>query len=376
MRIGRKIISFLLIIVLLSSLTVYADDLNNYKDKTNELKDQIKETQNEISKSKSEKENISGEINKLDEQIIVYEDQLLKLNNDITNKQQVIETTEKKIEKALEDENDQYKNLKSRIKYMYENDTSSYIEIILSSKNITDLFNRLDYMKAIMNHDKNIFANLKLTREEIEEEERKLIQENTQLVELKDKTESQNYSIKVAQEKKKSALLAVQEDINSQQGKIRDLEQAQKEIDAIIKRIENSRKYAGGKLAWPVPGWYRLSSPFGSRIDPITGKRGVFHKGIDIPASYGTRVNAAADGKVICAGWVSGYGNTVMINHGSNIVTLYGHNSSVTVKYGQEVKRGQQIAKVGSTGRSTGNHSHFGVLINNKPVQPMDYLKK
>lgn len=375
MRIGRKITSFLLIIVLLSSLTVYADELNNYKDKNNELRDQIKETQNEILKNKSEKENIYGDINKLDEQIIVYEDQLLKLDNEIIIKKQAIEETEKQIEKALEDENKQYKNLNSRIKYMYENNTSSYIEIILSSKNISDLFNRLDYMKAIMNHDKDIFANLKLTREEIEEEERKLIQEKTQVVELKEKTESQNYSIKVAKDKKKSALLAVQEDINSQQGKINDLEKAQNEINEIIKRIENSRKYSGGKFEWPVPGYYRLSSPFGWRNDPFTGERW-FHKGIDIPAGYGKGVNAAADGKVICAGWVSGYGNTVMIDHGSKIVTLYGHNSSVTVKAGQEVKRGQQVAKIGSTGRSTGNHSHFGVLINNKPVQPLDYLKK
>ena len=124
---------------------------------------------------------------------------------------------------------------------------------------------------------------------------------------------------------------------------------------------------------WPVPGYYRISSDYVDRTSPIFGAA-EFHTGIDIPASYGEDVVAAADGVVITSGWVNGYGNTVMISHGSGIVTLYGHNSSLVISNGQSVKKGQVIAKIGSTGYSTGNHCHFEVRINGDHTSPWPYL--
>ena len=124
---------------------------------------------------------------------------------------------------------------------------------------------------------------------------------------------------------------------------------------------------------WPVPGNYRVSSGYVDRTSPIFGTA-EFHTGIDIPANYGTSVVAAADGVVITAGWVNGYGNTVMISHGSGLVTLYGHNSSLVVSKGDSVKKGQTIAKVGSTGYSTGNHCHFEVRKDGDHVDPNIYL--
>ncbi|MCF6094552.1 M23 family metallopeptidase [Microaerobacter geothermalis] len=136
--------------------------------------------------------------------------------------------------------------------------------------------------------------------------------------------------------------------------------------------------YKGGKLLWPAPGTTRITSGFGYRVDPFTGKP-AGHNGLDIganpPGTYGSPIVAAESGVVITAAYLRGYGNTVIINHGGGIWTLYGHNQKLLVKEGQEVKRGDTIALMGSTGRSTGPHVHFTVYKNQVPVDPMPYLK-
>ena len=127
----------------------------------------------------------------------------------------------------------------------------------------------------------------------------------------------------------------------------------------------------GGGMIWPVSG--EITSPFGWRTHPIFGSSR-FHSGLDIGADYGVPIVAAQSGVVIEAGWIGGYGNTVMIDHGGGIVTLYGHNQSLAVDVGQSVAQGQVISYCGSTGNSTGPHCHFEVRLNGEPVSPYNYL--
>jgi Membrane proteins related to metalloendopeptidases len=131
----------------------------------------------------------------------------------------------------------------------------------------------------------------------------------------------------------------------------------------------------GGEFQWPVPGHSYISSGYGTRIDPITKAESAFHTGLDIPAAMGTSVLASADGTVIRAGWNSGFGNCVIIQHKNGVQTLYGHNSALVVKKGDVVRQGQVIAKIGSTGRSTGPHCHFEFRIKGHHVNPSPYLK-
>ena len=139
--------------------------------------------------------------------------------------------------------------------------------------------------------------------------------------------------------------------------------------------IDFVNTYTGGELEWPVTGRYYVSSDYVGRISPV-GNGYEFHTGIDIPAPAGYEISAAEDGIVTTAGWINGYGNTVIINHGGGLSTLYGHNSEITVNQGDKIKRGDTVALCGSTGYATGSHCHFEVRISGEHTNPWEYLKR
>lgn len=138
--------------------------------------------------------------------------------------------------------------------------------------------------------------------------------------------------------------------------------------------FNNGKNQESNSFSWPVPGMYKISSPFGMRVHPVSGVKKM-HSGIDIPAPKGSPVIATKSGTVTTSGNVSGYGNTIIIDHGGGVSSLYGHNSELTVSKGQQVAQGQIVAKVGSTGVSTGNHCHFGIKSAGNWVDPQKYIK-
>jgi murein DD-endopeptidase MepM/ murein hydrolase activator NlpD len=150
--------------------------------------------------------------------------------------------------------------------------------------------------------------------------------------------------------------------------------QAEKQLDVLGALLESQQMAADSRpTRAPAPGY--ISSGFGTRADPFTGGRD-HHLGVDFDANFGDPVKAAANGIVSFAGWKNGYGNTVIVDHGDGYQTLYGHNQRNLVRVGDVVRAGQQLAKVGSTGRSTGAHLHFEVHVNGRPVNPMAYLER
>jgi len=140
---------------------------------------------------------------------------------------------------------------------------------------------------------------------------------------------------------------------------------------AILPGIESGHE--GLPSLWPIRG--QITAGFGQRQDPFSGE-GVFHTGVDICAPMGTRVDASADGIVIQAGPASGYGNEILLDHGFGLTTKYGHLSKIFVVMGQEVKRGQVIGAVGMTGKTTGPHLHYEVIVNDTPVNPTKFLRE
>ena len=191
----------------------------------------------------------------------------------------------------------------------------------------------------------------------------------------------QRNAMEEKKQRKGAELATARIDAEKQKKQLNELEDSIKKAGDEIKRLTalSNRVYGGGKLEWPLPGRSYISSPYGYRKDPISGQANTFHSGIDIPAPTGTKVIAAADGKVIQSRYVGGYGNTVIIDHGKEngktISTLYAHNSKLLKKEGAIVQRGEGIAQAGSTGYSTGPHVHFEVRINGNHTNPIPYVK-
>ena len=147
------------------------------------------------------------------------------------------------------------------------------------------------------------------------------------------------------------------------------------EILSITSELDIDSEYTGGELAWPVPGYTRITSNYGMRTHPITGVYKL-HTGVDIGAPIGADFIAANDGIVVKAEYNEAYGNMVVISHGGGIYTLYAHGSEIIAELGQIVKRGDIVLKVGSTGYSTGPHAHFEVRKNGIVVNPLPYITK
>ena len=340
--------------------------------KTEETKKQIRNKQEEKDSQKAKKDELDIEIGGIEEDIA-------KIQEVIDEKNRIIDEKNAEIEQLKKDIEDTKKRLKKRMKVIYENGTESYIEIILNSKGITDLFTRIAVVEAILKHDKDIMDDYRDQIDDLDEAKAAVEKEKDEQVEAQDLLSEKRDQLKDKLEEQERIIRDIEKDIDAlkrqeaaQEKAARDL---QSQIDSALKTPSQSNvPYKGnGKFGFPLTSYTRISDPYGYRIHPITGTRKL-HTGIDYAAPYGTDILAAEDGVVLTAGWNSGYGYCVTINHGGGYVTLYGHCSSLLVSAGQKVKRGQTIAKVGSTGNSTGNHLHFEVRVNGSPVDPSGYL--
>lgn len=374
------IISFVIIAAVLT-VPVSANTLHEYQQQNYDIKSRIdnmlrekKETEKEISLLEQMKEH-------LDFQEERQEQMQQKMQLDLKNIEEVslsidIQLEELKLEYARSVE-----KLKCRLKSMYENSTVSMLDLLFQSKNLMDFLERIDLMRSMAKANRTLIEKIRILKRDIEFKS-----------EMKEQEIALTSSMIVEQGKKIERIRASRsglvEDIRGKSLEIQQLEREidrlnakSKELESLIKQLQSQQKYVGGEMAWPLPSCHSVASPFGMRLHPILGKYKM-HTGIDIGGTYGASIVAANDGTVIYAGWQDGYGYTVIIDHGvldgKGITTLYAHCSSIAVRSGQGVKKEQIIAKVGSTGLSTGPHLHFEIRENGVPVNPINnkYLKK
>lgn len=366
-----------LTIITVSIMPLQASSISKKKDELEAAQQNIKDSKNQLEQVEAEKAQLEKEVDALDRKIINAEEKLLAIENDMEIKKVQVQKAENELADAIKKKEYQYEATKERMAQMYKNKKSGYIELIFSSGSLGELLNRTKYIKVISEYDNQLLEEYEQQEKVIENKKQTLEQEEAEIKKLYANQSSAMKELESMRADKNAKIKAKDSKANSLNAEIDEMEAISKQLEKDIKRLtENSTvKYSGGKFEWPVPGYYRISSEYNPRENPVL-KIPEFHQGIDIPAPYGKRVNAAANGKVIVAGWVNGFGNTVMIDHGSGIVTIYGHNSSVVVDVGDQVSKGQQVAKIGSTGRSTGNHCHFEVRINGSHTSPWNYLKK
>ena len=333
------------------------------------------------------KSSVESHVEELDTELSGVIRELEELQKKLQDKIQEIENTKKDIEKAKAIEEKQYEDMKVRIKYMYEQGNSQYAAMILGAESIADFLNKADYVASISKYDREMLDKYEETRKEIEELEALLVIEQQELEVQEKETKNKIEAIEVlasaelktvkGQIASKEQLIAEYEaDIAEQNRVIQELEAAQRKAEEEASKTGGTtQKYDGGVFAWPCPAYTRISSPFGYRMHPTLGVV-KFHNGVDLAAPAGSAILAAYDGTVISAAYNNSMGNYVMINHGDGIYTIYMHASALYVSTGQKVSKGETIAGVGTTGRSTGNHLHFGVRVNGEYVDPMGYISK
>jgi murein DD-endopeptidase MepM/ murein hydrolase activator NlpD len=219
----------------------------------------------------------------------------------------------------------------------------------------------------------NLLGKMKSHRDSVAGKKAQLASELQEKEKIKTEIGEKKEKVETAKQDREKTLKDITSDLKELERQEDKLLAQSKEFEKKIIALQSSSKYIGGKIGWPSPGYYKITSPYGYRNHPILKKKKL-HTGIDIAVPKGSDIIAANAGKVIYSGYNGGYGNTIIIDHGGKISTLYAHNSKLLVKVGDEVEKGVAVAKSGSTGLSTGPHLHFEVRENGQHVDPMKYL--
>lgn len=389
--------SFLALSILLGGQAIhmpaYADDLD----------DQVQDLQGQIDSSRLEQENwqqviedVSAKLKQIQADLDAANARLQSIQTKQAEINAQIAQTQNEIVKMEAYLKTRQDVLNRRVRAIYMHGQLNYLEVILGANSFSDFANRVELLKRVIRSDYNLILEIQKQKAAIEAKKAQLEEDKRQLDALAAEAEKTRQEIakKKAEQQKvldaaksnKAAAAQMEQDLNAQLASVRNLIQqrlvaAEAARQAAQQQAASDDEGGGGSddnyvqgtgaMGWPCSG--PITSPFGYRTHPIFGTT-IFHAGIDIGVDYGTPIHAADSGVVVYSGWISGYGNAVIIDHGGGISTLYGHNQSLAVSEGQSVSKGSVIAYAGSTGNSTGPHCHFEVDVNGSPVNPMGYL--
>lgn len=378
------------------------------------LENDLQKAKELIDSLKGSKEDIQSEVEKLDKQLNEISGKVKELESQLSKKRQEIANTESALNKAKEQEKKQYRNMKKRIQFMYENGQTSYVEMLLSADSFTDFLNAVEYITQISQYDRKMLKEYQNMQVTIADTQKTLETDYASLQSLQAKVQEEKQAVAALESAKKGELNDVADDLTDAQTVAKAYEEEIQAQNEVIVQIQAAQKRAAeqqaaqqqaqaaeenqgatdaarenqntaqnttpsgngqstGSMMWPCPSSKRVTSDYGPRTSPTNGASSN-HKGIDIGAAYGADIVAADGGTVLVATYSSSGGNYVIIDHGGGLCTVYMHASSLTVSAGQTVSKGQVIAKVGSTGISTGNHLHFGVTLNGVYVSPWGYV--
>lgn len=343
----------------------------------------VEKVKKELEKSKA---NLTAYVNELDAAVANIQDKIDTLTEQIADKEAEIQQTKKELEEAEQTEAEHYDAMQNRMQSLYEQGDGYYLELLAQSGSFADFLNRLDYIEQISQYDYNLLLEYRDVVEYVSLCKAKLEVEQEVLNEAKTAAEAEQKAMEELISAKEAEIRAYEEDITKKEELIAAYEAEIAEQTSVIEALEaavaadreslwGERVYNGGMFCWPAPSYTRISDDYGYRQHPILNVQ-QFHTGVDMAAPGGTSILAAYDGVVVQAAYNPSMGNYVMIDHGSGLFTIYMHAQKLLVSTGDEVSRGEKIATVGTTGRSTGNHLHFGVRLNGSYVSPWGYISK
>ena len=389
----KKIISIILIILILQYFCtfVFAENSitneitnniangNSLEQQKQEVEDKIDETNGKLEYLQTELSATMIRVQEIEDKVLAYENDVQELGTQMENLQTSINDATQKLAIASQSYTEKSNMLAKRLVAMYESGNISYLDVLLNSNNITDFISRYYILEEIAEYDSILIKQVEEEKKNIETTKQKLENEQAEIKIVKAKLEQTSIVLNNMKTLQQSYVDDLTDAEKVLQEQITEYKKEQAEIEAKILAANSTDvniQYTGGEMLWPVAiSGTAITSTYGVREHPIQGVVKE-HTGIDIGNTpMGSPVVAAADGIVTYAGWLGGYGNCVMINHGDGVVTLYGHGNKILTELNAEVKQGDVIMEVGSTGNSTGPHLHFEVRINGTITNPLNYVK-
>lgn len=365
--------------VVVPASAVTQAEIDAMKEEANSLKQQQEEIQDQLDSLAADRENAMARKTLLEQQINATRAEINTIAAQIAKYDELIAQKQEELSRAEAEEQAQYELFCERVRYMEEQGEVSYWSILFSSKDFADLLDNAMMVEEIMDYDNQVMDQLIALREQIEEDKAELETARQEQQDAKAEQEAAQANLQ-AQESEVDALLSQisnqEDELEAREAQLRaasdaataEIAAAERELAAQIANVPSESGFL-----WPLPGRYNLSSLFGSRKHPITGKANN-HTGIDIPASSGTSILAAKSGVVTTSTYNNSYGNYVVVSHSDGTSTLYAHMVRRNCSKGDTVSQGQVIGYVGTTGSSTGNHLHFEVRVNGSRVDPINYF--
>ena len=407
-RIIAAIIAGLLAVLMLGS-TIFgaigmasAASKSELKSRLAQIREQKAEIERNLESYKADQAEYAGQIGTLNNKIALTEEEIDATQDILDELDANIAQTEQELEETTQELENKKELFATRIRVMYENGDTSYMDVLLNSENFSDMLSNMEIVSQIMDYDKGVVAEYTALKESIEQMKAELESDRADKQDYMDSLEDRKEELESDRTDLKKLLAKLENDIEYAEKTARQMQADEDKVNAEIEELsrqeaEAARKAAeaakkaaqsksassstststvraSGSMVWPCPSYNYISSNYGYRTHPITGKVSSFHKGIDIAASSGNPVLAAASGTVVKSYMSSSYGNYIVISHGGGLMTAYAHLSRRLVSVGDTVSTGQQIGKVGSTGNSTGPHLHFEVYVNGSTVNPMNYV--
>ena len=339
-----------------------------------QVQQQLANRQHQLAKTKRDEHRVLGELSRTEERLHAAETQLQKTTVVLTGTRRAVADAGDELRVVSRRLAVHEQLMEERLQVFYKDGPLGYLDVLLGAADFRDFVARSYLVGMIVSRDLRLYRQVAEERDRRDAVRTTLAQREADLAaQQKQWTVSRQETAALAAQRRR-ILAQIRVQRQTQEAAIRELEAESFRIADIIRRQQGGSHRGGrlslaaGSIIWPASG--PITSGFGWRIDPIFHRRAL-HTGIDIAAPWGAPVEAAEGGTVLYVGWMTGYGNVVVLDHGNAVSTVYAHLSSYTVRSGEAVRRGQVIARVGSTGWSTGPHLHFEVRQDGQPTDPL-----
>ena len=399
----KKHVNALLFLIIIASVLMFftggmvcaaetkEDDLDRQIKKQEEeyqrIQKQISKTKQKLTETTRKEKTVTQQIEVLSQKITITQQKVNVVSLRIRKVHQNIVGLSKEIVEKNKRIAEVEELLRNRLISIYKYGGITDFNLLLSSQGAEDALANSYLLTKIAEQDQKLINELKVQKEKLSDTQEKLKAQKINLETHGKDLKTQTNELRGAASERNAILAKVRKDKDLYMAQQNELLRASKELQATVKRLLAQKRkiaaqkhpgkpqtvyYRGGRLAWPVQG--TISSTFGTRIHPIF-KTKITHTGLDISAPNGTPVKAADTGEILFTGWLTGYGNVVILDHGGDLTTVYAHLSKIECAEGEKVNRGSVIGRVGATGVATGNHLHFETRVNGDAVNPMRYLQ-